>query len=147
MLLLSAWNDFYIILSSYVEGYVKKISRLNFMPLVGFQASKIWKFLLKVYSEASLQIIFRKNFFPRTPFDFRTVFHMVWKNQESCESWLVGFWVSWHSKMQKRFANSFSFAFLSCYYGFSNYFEILIFVFSNIMRIWVSTSTSRNIKL
>ena len=23
--------------------------------------------------------------------DFLTVFHMVWKNQENCESWLVGF--------------------------------------------------------
>ena len=60
MFLLSAQNDFYIILSSYVEGYVKKNSSLNFMSLVCFQASKIWKFFWKIYYEASFQIIFRK---------------------------------------------------------------------------------------
>ena len=31
--------------------------------------------------------------------DFLTVFHMVWKNQESCESWLVAFWGSRFTKM------------------------------------------------
>ena len=63
---------------------------------------------------------------------------MVWKNEESCESWLVGFWVSRHSKMQKISANNFFFAFLSCHYGFTNYFEILIFAFSNMIPRGVS---------
>ena len=40
MFLLRAQNDFYVIRSSYVEGYVQKNSSLS---LVGFQASKIWK--------------------------------------------------------------------------------------------------------
>ena len=42
MFLLITQNNFYIILSSYVEGHVKKI--LNFMLLVGFQVSKIWMY-------------------------------------------------------------------------------------------------------
>ena len=63
--------------------------------------------------------------------DFLIVFHMVWKNQESCESWLVEFWVIRHSKMSTISVNTFFFAVLSCHYGFTNYFEILNFVFSN----------------
>ena len=49
MFLLSAQNT---MLSSYVEGCVKKNSRLNFIPLIGFQASKTWFFLqvLKSFS-------------------------------------------------------------------------------------------------
>ena len=63
-------------------------------------------------------------------FYFLTVFHMVWKNQGSCESWLVGFGVSRRSKIQKISATIFFFALLSCHYGFTNYSEILIFAFS-----------------
>ena len=63
---------------------------------------------------------------------------MVWKNQDSYESWLVGFVVSRCSKMQKNSASNF-FAFLSCHYGFTNYFEILIFAFSNTIPRGVST--------
>ena len=61
---------------------------------------------------------------------------MVWKNQESCESWLVGFGVSTHSKIS---ASNF-FAFLSRHYGFTNYFEELIFAFFNTIPRGVSTS-------
>ena len=69
---------------------------------------------------------------PSVCFDFLTVSHMVWKNQESCESWLVGFGVSRCLKMQKISANNFFFGvYDSCHYGFTNYFEILIFAFSN----------------
>ena len=60
MFLSSVQNNFYIILSSYVEGYTKNNSSLNFMSLVGFQASKVWKFFWKIYCETSLQIISRK---------------------------------------------------------------------------------------
>ena len=44
-------------------------------------------------------------------FYFLAVFHMVWKNQESCESWLVGFWVIRHTKMPKISVNNFFFIF------------------------------------
>ena len=46
---------------------------------------------------------FQAEIIPWSPlfWDFLTVFHMVWKHQESCESWLVGFWDSRHSKMPK----------------------------------------------
>ena len=44
MFLLSVQNNFYIILSSYVEVHLKQNSSLNFMLLVGFQASEIWMF-------------------------------------------------------------------------------------------------------
>ena len=37
-----------------------KNSSLNFMSLVGFQASKIWMFFWKIYHGASLEIIFRQ---------------------------------------------------------------------------------------
>ena len=39
--------------------------------------------------------------------DFLKVFHMVWKNQESCESWLVGFGVIIHPKMSTISVNKF----------------------------------------
>ena len=47
MFLLSVQKNFYIILSLYVEWYVKKNSSLNFMSLVGFQASYIGKFTVE----------------------------------------------------------------------------------------------------
>ena len=59
MFLLSAQNNFYIILSSCVEGHVQKNSSLNFMSPVGFQASEVWMFFYKIYCAASLEIIFR----------------------------------------------------------------------------------------
>ena len=45
MFLSTAENKFYLIMSSYVEEHVKKNSSLNFMSLVGFQASKTCIFL------------------------------------------------------------------------------------------------------
>ena len=59
--------------------------------------------------------------------DFLTTFHMVWKNQQSFESWLVWLWVSRHLKTPK--IKPTIFLFLSCHYGFTNYFEILNFLF------------------
>ena len=44
MFLLSVQTNFHIILSSYIEGHLKQNSSLNFMSLVGFQASEIWMF-------------------------------------------------------------------------------------------------------
>ena len=64
--------------------------------------------------------------------DFSTVFHFVWKNQESCESWLVGFLVSRCSKRRKIWVNKLFFAFLSRHYGITNYCEILNFLILNL---------------
>ena len=103
MFLLSAQDNFYIRLSTYVEGHVKKKSSLNFMSSVGFQASKMWTFLWKFIVELVWKSFLGRNNSLESPVFsyFLTVFHMVWKNQESCESWLVGFWVSRYSKTGK----------------------------------------------
>ena len=69
--------------------------------------------------------------------DFLIAFLTIWKNQENCESCLVGFWSTRHSKMPKVPVNFF-FSFLSCHYGFTNYFEISNFVFLNVIPISVS---------
>ena len=77
---------------------------------------------------------------------FLTAFCMVSKNQESCESWLVRFWVSRPSNTSKISVNQFFIiiiiiiiiSYLSCY-GFTDYFEILSFCFSNIIPEEVST--------
>ena len=52
MFLLSAQNNFYIILSSRVRA--KKNSSLNFMSSVGFQVIKIWVFFWKIFCGAIL---------------------------------------------------------------------------------------------
>ena len=146
-------NNFYVILSSYVEEYVKKNWGLNFMYLVGFQVSKFWKFFWKTYRGASLEIIFR---FHETPFFiFLTVLHMVWKNQESCESWLVGFCLVGIQKCKKFLPTFFLLHFwaaindllitLKCQFllflmSYLEEFQPVKYYFSRI-------STSRNIKL
>ena len=132
MFLLSAQNNFSIMLYSYV--HVQKNSSLNFLSLVGFQASKIWMFFWKISCKASLEIIFRQKYFPRAPCFFIFWQSSIWPGriQESCESWLVGFGVNICSKMQKTSANNFFWhLWQSCHYGFTNYFEIKIFAFSN----------------
>ena len=82
MFVLSAHNNFYIILGSYVEEHVIKNPSLNFMSLGGFQAFKIWIFW-KIYCGASFEIIFRQKSFPKDFLflDFVIVFYMIWKNQ------------------------------------------------------------------
>ena len=70
--------------------------------------------------------------------NFLKVFHMLWKNQESYESWLIVFWVSMRSKIQKISTNNF-FLFLSNHYGFTNYFKIIVFAFFSIIPKVVST--------
>ena len=78
MFLLSAKNNFYITSSSYVEGHVKKHSSLNFMPVVGFQASKIWMFSKFTMRQVLKSFSGRNNFSQRPLlFSFLLVFHMV----------------------------------------------------------------------
>ena len=60
MFLLSAQNNFDIISSLCVEGHVKKNSSLNFVSLVGFQASTICMFFQKTKCLTSFEIISRQ---------------------------------------------------------------------------------------
>ena len=58
------------------------------MSSVGFQASEIYIFLenllqSKIWNHFQAETISWNLMF----LDFLTAFHMVWKNQESCESW------------------------------------------------------------
>ena len=93
MFRLSAQSNFHIILISYVEDYVEKNSSLNFMILVGFQASKMRKFFWKIYFEASFQIIFRKknNFLEPPAFWFSN--SLQYGLGESREFWILISWV------------------------------------------------------
>ena len=77
---------------------------------------------------------------PRSPpiIDFLIAFHMVWKNQESWEPWLVAFWVSRCWKMQNISANKFFFSFLNHDYGFTTYLEILNLLLSDVISRIVS---------
>ena len=61
MFLLSAQNNFYVIMRSDVEGCVKKNPSLNFLSLVGFQASKICMFFRKFTAEQVLKSFLRIN--------------------------------------------------------------------------------------
>ena len=99
-----------IILSSYVEGHVKKNRVwISCLQLVS-KPPKSGCFFGKNFVELVQQSFSSRNNSQKPPvFDFLTAFHNFWKNQESCESWLVGFWVNRHSKMQNIFANNFFF--------------------------------------
>ena len=52
----------------------------------------------------------------------------------------LGFWLIGKFKNAKKICQYFFFSFLSRHYGFTNYFEILIFAFSNIIPRGVATS-------
>ena len=146
MFLLSAQNNFYIILSSYVEGYVKKF-KSEFHVFGWFLGLKNLDVFRKPFCGASLEIIFKQKQFHRASFflflffflDFLMVFHMVWKNQRSWELWLDGFWGNRHLKIKKISAKIF-FAFLSRHYGFTNCCEMLNFLFSNIITRGVASA-------
>ena len=122
------------------------------MSLVGFKAFKIW-FFSENLLQSKFSNYFQAEIIPWSPMflDFLTAFHMVLMNQESCESWLVRFSVMRHPKKPKIKPTIFS-LFLSCHYGFTNYFEILNFLFStknsfNMLKYLSRISTSRNINL
>ena len=61
MFILSVQNNFYVILSSYVEAHVIKKSSLNFISPFGFQASKIWMFFGKIFVELVWQSFSGRN--------------------------------------------------------------------------------------
>ena len=111
--------------------YVQKISIANFMSSFGFQASKIWMFFGKIFAELVWKSFSGRNSSLEPPvFWFSN--SLPYGLEESRELWILitWFWVS-RTKRQKISTNNFCFALLSCYYGFTNYFEVLIFAFSN----------------
>ena len=93
MFLVSAQNNFYIILSSYVKGYLKS----EFHVFSWFPCLQNLAIFWKTYCRASLETL-------------------------SLENLLAIF-----------FFFLFFFAFLSCHFGLMNCFEILNFVFSNVI--------------
>ena len=127
MFLLSAQNNFDTILRLFVEGYVKSKSSLNFMYLVGFQASKIVELVWKSFSGRNNSL---------EPLVFCFCSSRLYGLEESIKSvesfdWMV-FGVIDIQKC-KESCLDFFFAFLSRHYGFMNCFEILNFVISNII--------------
>ena len=95
MFLVSAQNNFYIILSSYVKGYLKS----EFHVFSWFPCLQNLAIFWKTYCRASLETLSLEN--------------------------LLAIFLS--------FFFFFFFAFLSCHYGLMNCFEILNFVFSNVI--------------
>ena len=66
MFLLSAHNNFYIVISSYVEGHVQKI-KSEFHVSGWFPGLWNLDVFRKIYCKDSLEIIFRQKKFPRAP--------------------------------------------------------------------------------
>ena len=91
---------------------------------------------MDVFLKNLLQSKFRNNFQAEIILQspcLLILFHMVWKNQEIWDPWLVGFWINRHLKMPKISANNF-FSYLSHHYGFTNDFEIRKKKISNLPR-------------
>ena len=98
MFLVSAQNNFYIILSSYVKGYLKS----EFHVFSWFPCLQNLAIFWKTYCRASLETLSLEN--------------------------LLAIFLSFFF-----FFFFFFFAFLSCHFGLMNCFEILNFVFSNVI--------------
>ena len=112
------------------EEHLQKNSSLHFMSPVSFQASKVLMIFRNFFMELFWKSFSGRNSSLKPSVSlFLTVFYMVWKNQESWEIGLDGFWSNRHSKTQNIFCWQILFAVLSCHYGFRNCFEILNFVF------------------
>ena len=96
-------------ISSLLDVYIYTLNKDKTLKTINFSFSSIFCNLLwsKFWNHLQAEIT------PLSPmfFDFLTVFHMVWKSQENCESWLVRFWVSRHSQMPKISVNIFLFHF------------------------------------
>ena len=109
-------------------------------------AAQKWKiYLLAEFSLHISEHLLTKNptnqesqlsrFFRKIWMIFLIVFHMVWKNQESGQPWLIGFRFSRCWNMQNISASKvvFFFSFLSHHYGFTTYLEILHFLLSHVI--------------
>ena len=133
MFLLSTQKNLCIMLNSYVvKGMCKKIQVWISCLQLASRPPKCGCFLENILG-SYFGNHFQAEIVPYSPlfFYFQTVFHMVWENQES---WVLGFfWVIGIQKCKIFSSDKFFFVFLSCHYGFMNCFEILNFVFSNII--------------
>ena len=89
----------------------KKKSSLNFISLVGFQASKIWMcfFLAKFTAEQQVLKLFsgRSNSLEPPVFRFSNSLPYDLEESNSWEPSLVAFWVNRHWKMQQLSADNF----------------------------------------
>ena len=107
-------------------------------------AAQKWKiYLLAEFSLHISEYLLTKNptnqdsqlsrFFHKIWMIFLIVFHMVWKNQESGQPWLIGLAdvETCRTFLPARFF--FFFSFLSHHYGFTTYLEILHFLLSNVI--------------
>ena len=121
MFLLSAQNNLYIILSPYVEGYLKKIQVwISCLRLVS-RPPKPGCFFEKFTAEKVFKSFSgRNNSWEPPGFGCSNSFSFC-KNRESWEPWLVGFWVKRHSKIQNFYQQFFK-GFWSCHYRFTNSF-------------------------
>ena len=108
----------------------KKIQTWTFKTLYGFQPSKIWMFFWKsTVEQVSKSFSGRNNSLKPPVFEFCD--NLPYDLEESIElrtliSWVLGLLAFKNAKFQP---TSF-FLFLSCHYGFTYYFDILIFLFS-----------------
>ena len=128
------------ILSLYIKGYAEP----EFRVVICFPDFQNLDIFWKTYCRGSLKsssgrknflIIFKQKY-------FLIVVYMVWKNQSRELGALIR-WVLRVIDIQKCknicLQIFFLFAFLSCRYGFMNCFEIVNFVFFNIIRSGVLT--------
>ena len=124
----------------YAEQNVQKKIKFEFHVFSWFPGLQNLDVFWKFFCRAILEMIFRcrNSSLLRTPFfDFLTIFHMVWKNQESWEIiWLDVCWGNQAFKNAKKILLTIFFFF--CFFKpplwiYTNCFEILNFVFSNII--------------
>ena len=119
-------------MSSYVEGHVKKKFKSKFPVLGWFLDLQNMDIFLKNLLQSKFRNNFQAEIILQSPC-LLILFHMVWKNQEIWDPWLVGFWINRHLKMPKISANNF-FSYLSHHYGFTKDFEIRKKKISNLPR-------------
>ena len=125
--------------TNYFRIFFFNILRFSNIIPGGVSAWKIWscEAEAEIWSSKTYKISVFGPFWLSS--DLLIVLHMVCKNQENWESSLVGLLVTSHSEMPNISSNNFFFAFLSCHDRFTNYFEILTFLFSNIIAVAVLT--------
>ena len=102
---------------------------MNFVSSVGFQSFTIWMFFWKKFCGAILEIIFRQTV-PQSALFFDSIWSGRIKRVETLDE--KGFGVK-AFKNATKFLLTIFFVFLRCHYRFMNCFEILHFVFSNII--------------
>ena len=110
------------------------------MSLVGYQASKIRCFFGKITAEQVLKSFSCRNNSLKLPvFGFCDSLSFGFEESREQRSLIRCILVEYTLRNASNFCKKYFFAFLSCHYGFTYCFEILNFVFSNIIPRGVST--------